>query len=341
MATKFYIPELNCKFNISKNTQPYDTILRTLNTTKIFEEATQTLTPQKQLTEALHRICTSVYGSSLALDIHNTSIAKTEGNPYFVHKSVRTKVTFRVPFGSTSYPDLQPLYDGIQQELSTLNEAYKKKGTQLIAQGLVITRFQCHIDRLKLLCSQLISDIAIYHVSFYKKEHHYKHSIDPSHPPKWNEDLAILAVYLLLSVLDLETLAFLDLNCTACKQIFLGEYSPCEYSKLNQLDKEAINYTLDTMLTYIKVITVHYYEHQKDILRKRNAEAAVIAEIEEAKARDAMDAVHHSIAHASASLPKDKSTLKDVVLDIIDDYNPPKRNQTPTSASLSTSVPRT
>ena len=255
------------------------------------------------------------------MDKHNTSIAKTEGNPLFVHKSVRTKVSFRVPFGSTNYPNLQPLYDGIQQELSNLNNEYRRRGTQLIQYGLLITRFQCRIDRLKLLCSQLISDVATYHVSYYKKEHHYKHSIDPTNPPKKNEDLAILAVYILLSFLDLETLAFLDLNRTSCEHIFLGEYNPCDYSKLSTLDKEATDYTIDSMLKYIKVITITYYSQQKDILRKRTAEAAVIAEMEEAKARDAMEAINTSITNAANTFPKNKATLKDAVVQIVDEHN--------------------
>jgi hypothetical protein len=327
-ATKnFFIPEDDYRYKEDKNSQPFDTVLNELNRNTVFEEATQTLTPQKQLQDALHKIRTSIYGCSLALDKYNTSIAKLEENPYFVHKSVRTKVSFRVPFGSTNYPNLQPLYDGIQTELSTLNEEYRKRGTQLIQQGLRITRFQCRIDRLKLLCSQLINDVAIYHVSFYKKENNHKHVLDPHNPPKKNEDLAIFAVFSLLGTLDLETLAFLDLNRSACECIFLGEHTPPTYQELNTLDKESVDYTLHNMLGYIKVITVRYYEQQIDILRKRNAEAAVIAEIEEAKARDAMGAINSSINKAAAALPKDRETLKDAVIDIIDDHiSSPPRN---------------
>ena len=126
---------------------------------------------------------------------------------------------------------------------------------------------------------------------------------------------------------DLETLEFLDLNRTACEHIFLGEHSPEDYNSLCTLDRDAIDYALANMLGYIKVITVRYYEHQIDALHKRMAEAAVIAEMEEAKARDAMAAVNASISKVATSLPKDNSTLKDTVIDIVEKHTSPTRGK--------------
>jgi hypothetical protein len=164
-----------------------------------------------------------------------------------------SKVTFTVPFGATNYPNLLPLYQQIQTDLSTLNESFWRTGTALIHKGLQVTRFQCRIDQLKLLSPHLINDVAVYHISFYKKDNCHRHHPDPHNPPCNHETLAILAMYQLICNLDLELLRYLDLNRQACEHIFLGEYQTIDYNTLSPLDQEATDYALDLMLRYIKL----------------------------------------------------------------------------------------
>jgi hypothetical protein len=127
-------------------------------------------------------------------------------------------------------------------------------------------------------------------------------------------------MYQLICNLDLELLRYLDLNRQACEHIFLGEYHPIDYDTLSPLDQEATDYALDLMLRYIKPITIVYFTQQKEALHKRNAEAAVIAEIEEAKAKDALAAVDDSIKRNADILPKETKTFKSTVKFIIDEH---------------------
>ena len=122
-----------------------------------------------------------MFACTLDYDKTAKNVQKAEATPNYVNKSTHTKVTLNMPFGTTDYPELLPIYNGINSAMDALNKFYHIEGTRLITLKNKAHLFQHRLDRVRLLCNQLIFRMAVYHVSYFRKEH--KDNFPPSSKP--------------------------------------------------------------------------------------------------------------------------------------------------------------
>lgn len=251
------------------------------------------------------------------------------------------KAGIEVPFGSRDFPELQTIYDGIHISMCTLNDEYRRRGTALITQTLKVQAFQLRIERVKLLYNQLITNVTQFHISYYREEHKHAHKPDTSKPPKTILQLAILAIFNLIQMLDLETLEYLDINRDTLRKIFLSKHKLVLKRSLNQLDIDALEYALHTTAGYIKSITVIQYKRNGKKERRTIAEAKVKAQMEAIKSQNKMAAVNEAISANSASLPEDNPTLEKAVLHIVTKHEHKKAKKKVKFAKLTPNLPST
>ena len=168
MEEKYAVPELLYKFAPENNLETNPTMKAVLDKTLDFEEATETLIPKEALRTELLAIQESMLECSKAYDKHAKSLAKSDGKPDFVHKSVRVKAVIEVPYGSKDFPDLQAIYEGIHSDMCTMNDEYRRRGSALPTQSLRVTafqfQFQLRIERAKLLYNQLATRMIQFHI---------------------------------------------------------------------------------------------------------------------------------------------------------------------------------
>ena len=331
VQTAFAVPENSYKYNPDINLEVSTSIRDKLNEHTVFEEATQTLTPHKELTLALHKIRGTMQGCSLANDNHAKTLTKITDNKNFIHKSVRVKATLQIPYGAADFPDLLTIYKGISNELIALNAEYKARGTALITQCLRVGHFQNRISKSKLLITQLIHQVAQYHVDFYRMENEDSFPTEADNPSKHELDLAITAVYLLTDKFDLELLEYLDINRKQLQELSLTLYKPNELRDYNRIDKNAIYFAIDTMLGYLKVITCVHYKTKKATSQTKSSAARIAAKMEAALAHNAMAAINDCISTQAAALPKNSKSLENTVNEIVDkrENNASKRKKHP------------
>lgn len=315
----YQVPEEEYRFDPAKQAQSSTDLLTRLNEYTVFEEVAKTLTPQKELTQELHKIRGSMQACSLAVDSSVKSLAKVIGNPKFIHKTVKVSTKLVIPHRSPDYTDIFTIYQNIDHGLQAYTTCFQKNATSLITQSQRVEKFHNRLDRVKLLTTPLIHQVAVFHVDYYNLEHSAEDPTPTDQQPIRPIELAYTAVYKLFGSFDLELLEYLDINRTALEQFFITLYQPAAYTEHTTFDKKAIDYALEQMLSYIKVITCIHYNSKKATILQKTSAATVAARMNARQAETAMSILNECLASQAASVPKNDKTLKDTVLQIVDD----------------------
>ena len=302
------------------NKQPDEQDLELINKYSDFDEATETLTPHKPLKTILLKICTSVFKCTLDFDNMAKQIQKAEATPNYVNKSVHTKTSLNTPSGATDYPALLPIFKGLSSAMDALNQSYHREGTRLITLRNKAHLQLCRLARVDHLADELISRMAVYHVSYFRRERQDT-SPTSSKPTLSDKELATTVVYALLKKLDQDTLQFLDINRDALLKTFLKRHKPVDKKEIPIIDHQIMSDARITMLGYIKHVTVYYCKNKKEVERKKSSAAAVAAQIERDNAQKSHSAAHAVIQDHAASLPKDHPTLTTAVKHIVNRQN--------------------
>ncbi len=109
---------------------------------------------------------------------------------------------------------------------------YRKTATAIIHTGHELVKFQCRMDRIVILCTQLIHGLGKYHAM----EHRGRPTEED--PPDFTPTaIAIVGIRRLLDELDTDMLKFLDINRKQLTDFFDMTYNPAKFAELSDNDK--------------------------------------------------------------------------------------------------------
>jgi hypothetical protein len=184
-----------------------------------------------------------------------------------------------------------------------------KAATKIIHAGHKVMCFQLRQDRITMLETQLIHNLGRFHASRYREQTQKEGQSNNTYS---NIAIAATGVHLLISKLDLDMLHYLDINRHIWEVNFRQTHNPPKFTELDGADQAAAVYVANTILSYIKLATCKHTANKNKKEASQKLEAKLTAEIEECKLKTATHAVSKAISQAE--IPKDKKSLKDVII---------------------------
>ena len=319
LETAYQVPEDTYRYNpVMTITNPPHWETR-LNEFTDFDLATAPLIPSEKLSTSLRQLQNRMEELSHQFDKQKKSIERAYANTNHTHKCVNIKATFHTPQNASKFPQLKKIFDNVNKDLKSVSDTYSKLATKIIVEGQKAILFQHRLERILVFTDTLIHNIANFHAYHYRQLHKHKHKELNGYVPKTREELATLAVHRLLLIFDHELYAYFDTNPKALLDVF-HEHRPesksIQMDGLNDLDKQAVDHTLQTMCRYVKLITSIPYNRKMDEDRAKIAAAETLAAIERQQAREATKATKDAIMQHGAAYPNSPKTLTDAVLAI-------------------------
>ena len=246
----------------------------------------------------LRQLQSSLETISCELNKQQRCVQKTIDNTTFVHKCVKVKPRFTKPKDAHAYPEMQTIYDKVQDGLTTLAQAYQRISTNLILQGQQGTVFQFRMDRIHTLSHTLIDKIACFHAHNHRNRHKHLHTLDPSYELPSKETLATLALHRLYESSPEQLLSYLDITQDKLLKLFEQLYPQSQlknYESLNTLDQQTVQHTQSLITQYIGTIT--WIPHNARITEEitKNADEATRLAMEQKAAREASQATKKAL----------------------------------------------
>ena len=306
----FDIPDTAYTYDASKNQETSPWAVAELNKEPDYHKAIETLEPQQQMKTKTALFRAQMQGVSLVYDNCSTNYARIDNNKSFIHRSVQIQApTYHIPAGATNYKNnLLPLYLRVNDALAQCAETFKQEATKIIHTGHRIKRFQLKLDRINLLFRHLVNELGQFHAAVYR-------ATNPTVTKSLftDEDLARLAVRDLIKLmLDLETLEYLDINRTQLLEVFDASYPP-KATKIYGIDAQAVNFTRNTIMLYLKACTVTHYKRAKPQKTHTTAMATVAAKMERATATAAMSSTTEALKTQAPAFPQNPKALTDLI----------------------------
>jgi hypothetical protein len=315
-ADPFYVPDAKYKFNKNKNSEAASWAVDLLNNETSFKEVIKTLTPQDKFQPKLISLRKAMQGISLAFDKATRSYNRIHDNKDFVHKCVDIHPTYQVPFGAEqNYPDtLYPIYEQINAALANKAANFRKETTELIHKGHRTVCFQFRLDRVHLLFTHLVSELGQYHAAWIRASE--LSTTTANDKALSDEEITITGVHSLLSLLDLEMLAYLDINRSQLIELFEQRFQVPQFDTLTTIDQTAAEYVTKTILSYIKIVTCNHFKGKLQRAKLTAAKALVTAKMDNAKAKGAMAATDAAIKNQQ--LPTNSKILNDAISEVVE-----------------------
>jgi hypothetical protein len=313
-------------YDAESNTEAEEEDKETADKEPDLTKAIATLIPLATMTPLIITLRNTMNRATQAFSTANTSYATFDGNPDLIRKNVNIKPTFVVPHGIDAYPTtLKPIYETLITQFDALVINFKKEASQLIHKGHETTCFKHRLDRIRLLTSQLINNLGLGHVEYYKMKNNLYPQKQPTTAtqPSATEttgpldlELATSAVHQLWNKLDLQMLEYLDINRKVLIENFVSAHKPTDYTKLNEDNKNTVDFVTNTILGYIKPATCLYSLQKSNTAADVTLEAKLIA-LQTARASNkAQEAVEKVLDQAN--LPKENTTLEATIVRIFD-----------------------
>lgn len=289
-------------------------ILAKANAETDLEEAMQMLAP-KAIQENVWTLRNTIHGATLAYEKQKRTYATADDNPNYIHNCVNAKATFQIPYSAKHFPNtLAPIHQAVCDSLDQENARYRKTATAIIHKGHQLVKFQNRMERISLLCTQLIHSLGKYHAM-----EHRGRPTDNDQPDYTPTAMAIVGIRRLLDELDTDMLKFLDINRKQLTEFFDMTYNPAKFADLSDNDKATATFVTDTIHKYLKLATCKLQQAQLEQDKATDKDAYLLAEFESDRTSRATKAVAKAITQQE--LPKDAKALKDFFADCFKENN--------------------
>ena len=165
-----------------------------------------------------------------------------------------------------------------------------------------------------------MQNVVQYFIGYHKLENK-DNTCTHEEPPQNDIALAKVTVYALLAHLPTSTLKYLDLNRSDLQRVFICFFGhPLELSPLNQLDKDAVEFSLQQTLRLIQPLTVEWYQELEVKDRKQNTSDALIGLIDANDALTSNGAVHQVLAKGAAAIPRTRTIFDAAAVDAVKNH---------------------
>jgi hypothetical protein len=286
-----------------------------LNQERDLDQAIEMLKPQDIFKDATTTLRNSMQSETLQFTRTKATRDKFEADKNLIRRNIRFKPEFKIPHGVEEYPDtIQRDYQKLAEKFDAQVRQHTLDLNATLHEAHQLNLFKQRIDRVRGLTSILIFKLGVHHIDFYRTNVCDDASSDSENAPDPNtkpsqdrKTLAKYAVYNLLKRIDLDMLKYLDIN----RDKLLALFGPSDDTSLQEIDKQAIEYTTNCMMLYIKPATCLHYKTQLALEKAKQSEANIRASYNYNKDFLATSKVNEAIAEANT--PKETKVLGAVI----------------------------
>jgi hypothetical protein len=304
----FKIPEDQYAYNADMNSEANETSLAIINKETDLHKATETLEPHEQIVKKIQTMQNTMKGLTSAFEGTKKALAKVDGREDFIYKSVDIKPAYNKPSESYRYPALDTIFNAYTDDLDTIATYFRKEASKILTDGQRTKLFMLRLERANVLFhTHLTKILGPIHAACYQT----LNKIETTKDSPSNHDLAVVAVRRLLEKIDLELLAYLDINREPLITDFVTVNKPKAYMSLTKTDWDTVDFITTTILGYIKAATCCKHIELSVEQQKRQALAKLVALIESEDAKLAITATDKAMAEAK--VPKDMIALNQAI----------------------------
>jgi hypothetical protein len=316
------VPEEQYAYKADSNTEASEDAIVIANKETDLNEAIAALKPPKLFNTNVHNMRKTMHGLTMAFERTKQSIAVVDGNKDFIFKSVNIKPAYNKPAEASRYPTLDPIFDMCNSEFDAFTEHYRKGASRILATAQRKKLFLLRLERVNVLVhTHLSKTLGPKHVDSFREFNNLVIS-DTSN----NEhDLAVLGVRRVLNKLDLEMLAYLDINRASLIADFEKTHTLKDYETLPQSEKDTVDHVTTTILGYLKLATCKNHSQLSTEQIEQQAEAKLLAKYQAKAAFKATLATDEAVA--ATELPQDLTALGNFVQEVVDKDKAKATNQ--------------
>ena len=148
-TAQYSLPEDIYAFKADSNTEASDEALAIANKETNLDKAIETLVPYESIHREVHSLKNCLNGATLAYEKSKATIAKVDGQPDYIYKSVNFNTTITLPYGTSTFSTtLDPILQLVTAQFDTLMLDSKKELSKLIleSQRVICAAETCGID---------------------------------------------------------------------------------------------------------------------------------------------------------------------------------------------------
>jgi hypothetical protein len=311
-SSQYTLPAEEYAYKASYNDDADEASKAIANKDTTLDKATETLEPHEHFLKKIRDMKNHMNGFTKAFEGTKKALAKADGNPNFIYKSVNIKPAYNKPSEAARYPAINTIFDTLTSEFDTLTVDYRKAATKILTTGQRAKLFMIRLERVNILFTTHLTNILGPLHSFSYRTYN---NITPTEASKSDRDLAVVGIRRLLDKLDLDMLEYLDINREPLIKDYETAHQPAKYTTLIEQDKATADYVTDTILGYLKAATCCIHNELSAEQLRAQAKAKIIAKIESTDATLATTATDKAIT--ATDVPKDMTTLKQVITNCI------------------------
>jgi hypothetical protein len=198
-------------------------------------------------------------------------------------------------------------------EFDAFTEHYRKGASRILANAQCKKLFLLRLEQVNVLVrTHLTKTLGPKHVDSFREFN----KLVISNTSNNEHDLAVLGVRRVLNKLDLEMLAYLDINRAPLIADFEKTHTLKDYETLPQSEKDTVDHVTTTILGYLKLATCKNHSQLSTEQIEQQAEAKLLAKYQAKAAFKATLATDEAVA--ATELPQDLTALGNFVQDVVD-----------------------